>query len=549
MDHRAPRSLISDLTSSPTFPLRYLSSTPPFAALPDARGAHDRPPPAPLLAAAVHAQSEGLIITSRRWSKKGFSVIFANESFCAMTGFTVADLKTRGQAFLHLEKTILTRLRAWQTKLKPGTVFSGEGYLLRQTGAKLYAAWNYSPVSDERGRVTHIVATFRDLTEKRRLQEALIHSQRLDAVGRLAGGVAHDFNNLLSVINGYCEIMATKATVRRRAAKELEEIHQASQKAATLVRQLLAFSRRQAMNPKVISLTQLIRDNAEILSRLLKPTKFLALALDSESLNVRADPAQLQQVILNLTINARDALADGGQVTISTCRRKITAKNALNEIPPGSYAVLSVADNGIGMDAETQSHLFEPFFTTKEPGQGTGLGLALVYGVVQQSGGYISVQSAPTSGSNFEIFLPEVNEPAQATISPLPILPNTRGRETVLIVEEDAVVRKMIAGILTADGYMVAAERCAEDGIKAARRLAQPIQLLITQLAVSPGHEGEKLVRALLAQNPRLRVLATCNPECAPLPFLPPEAQLCLTKPFTLSALMKSTRCLLDTLA
>ncbi len=528
--------------------MRYLSSTPPFAALPDARDARDRPPPAPLLAAAVHAQSEGLIITARRWSSKGLPVIFANESFCAMTGFTEAELRSRGHGFLHLEKGTLTRLHAWQNRLKPGTVFSGEGYLLRQNGAKLYAAWNYSPISDERGKVTHIVATFRDLTEKRRLQEALIHSQRLDAVGRLAGGVAHDFNNLLSVINGYCEIMAAKTSVRRRAAKELEEIHQASQKAATLVRQLLAFSRRQAMNPKVISLNQLIRDNAEILSRLLKPSKLLAFSLEAESVNVRVDPAQLQQVILNLTINARDALPEGGQLTIQTSVRDVPERTPQGEIPPGRYALLSVSDNGVGMDAETQSHLFEPFFTTKEPGKGTGLGLALVYGVVQQSGGYIQVQSAPAIGSTFDIYLPAVYEPAQPIVSPLPLLPVTGGQETVLIVEEDAVVRKMIAGILTADGYTVVAERTAEEGIEAARGLASPVELLITQLGVSPGNEGEKLVRTLFKKNKRLRVLATCNPECAPLTFLPDEAQICLTKPFTLSALMKATRSLLDTL-
>lgn len=528
--------------------MRYLHSTPPFAALPDARDARDKPPPAPLLAAAVHAQSEGLLITGRRWGRGGLKVIFANESFCAMTGFTVAELRRRGQGFLHAEKSNLTRLHRWISKLEAGNVFSGEGYLTRKDGASLYAAWNYSPVSDEKGRVTHIVATFRDLTEKRRLQEALMHSQRLDAVGRLAGGVAHDFNNLLSVINGYCEIMAAKGAVRRQAAHELEEIHQASQKAATLVRQLLAFSRRQAMNPKVVNLNQLVRDNAEILSRLLKPKKFLSLQLDTESANIRVDPAQLQQVLLNLTINARDALQDGGQVTISTALREVTPdmERRPQDMAPGRYAVLSVSDNGMGMDAETQAHLFEPFFTTKEHGKGTGLGLALVYGVVQQSGGFIFVRSAPGEGATFDIFLPEVREPAQPISSPLPSLPSTRGRETVMIVEEDDVVRKMVAGILTADGYRVIAERSAEEALHAARRAPQKIDLLITQIGQQPGNDGEKLVEALHELQPKLRVLATCNPECSPLSFLSPEAQACLTKPFTLSALMKATRALLD---
>jgi CheY-like chemotaxis protein len=304
------------------------------------------------------------------------------------------------------------------------------------------------------------------------------------------------------------------------------------------------------MNPKVINLDHLIRDNAEILSRLLKPTKSLTLALNAASVNVRIDPAQLQQVLLNLTLNARDALREGGRVTISTSFRHIpTGRNhprRLTDIPPGRYALVSISDNGMGMDAHTRAHLFEPFFTTKEQGKGTGLGLALVYGVVQQSGGHIHVHSAPNVGSTFDIFLPEVREPAQPIAAPLPSLPMTSGRETVLIVEEDDVVRKMVAGILTADGYTVVAQSTAGDGLVAAKKLRNPIDLLITQIGGQPGSDGEKLAKSLFALNPKLRVLGTCNPECASLPFLGPEAQVCLSKPFTLSALMKATRALLD---
>lgn len=527
--------------------MRYLHSTPPFAALPDARNIGDKPPPAPLLAAAIHAQSEGLLIMGRRWTQTGLKVIFANESFCAMTGLTLAELRRRGQGFLHPEKNNLLRLQRWAAKLEPGSVFSGEGYLPRKDGPPLYAAWNYSPISDETGKVTHIVSTYRDLTEKRRLQEALIHAQRLDAVGRLAGGVAHDFNNLLSVINGYCEIMATKRSVRKQAAHELEEIHQASQQAATLVRQLLAFSRRQAMNPKVISLNQMVRDNAEILTRLLMPRKSLSLSLDAESVNVRVDPAQLQQVLLNLTINARDALHDGGRLVIGTALREVTPDMDRRppEMAPGRYAVLVVTDDGIGMDENTQAHLFEPFFTTKEQGQGTGLGLALVYGVVQQSGGFIFVRSAPEQGSTFEIFFPEVREAAQASGPSLPSLPSTCGKETVLIVEEDDVVRKMVAGILTADGYNVIAKKLTEEALQLIRRSQLQIDLLITQIG-GPSSDGEKLARALYENQRDLRVLGTCNPDCTPLTFLPHASQASLTKPFTLSALMKATRALLD---
>jgi PAS domain S-box-containing protein len=516
--------------------------------LPDARNTRDKPPSAPLLAAAVHAQSEGVLIVEKRWLRKGPKLIFANESFCAMTGHTFHGLRTLGLAGLHTEQATLDDLKAWVSGLQRGTVFSGEGGLLRKDGTSVFATWNYCPVHDERGRVTHIVATFRDLTEKRRLQEALVHAQRLDAVGRLAGGVAHDFNNLLSVINGYCEILAAKAVVRRQASRELEEIHLASQKAATLVRQLLAFSRRQAMNPKVISLNQLVRDNAEILSRLLKPARSLALSLDSDALHVRVDPAQIQQVLLNLTINARDALAEGGQVTLTTALREITVEqdSEPDRIPAGRYAVLSVHDNGIGMDAQVQAHLFEPFFTTKEPGQGTGLGLALVYGVVQQSGGHIRVQSAPRIGSTFEIFLPEVREPVQTVSTTIPTLPGTRGRETVLLVEEDDVIRKMVASILTADGYTVLSERTADEGLDIARRLGRPIDLLITQVGGSAGRASEQLIRDIQSEHPKVRLLATCNPDGVPSEPIPAEAYACVIKPFALSALIKSVRNLLD---
>ena len=467
-----------------------------------------------------------------------------------MTGFTVVDLRALGLAGLHADDTELARLREWAARLESGSVFSGEGTLNRKDTSSFFAAWNYCPVFDEERRVTHIVATFRDLTEKRRLHEELVHSQRLDAVGRLAGGVAHDFNNLLSVITGYCEILATKPNIRRQATRELEEIHQASQKAATLVRQLLAFSRRQAMNPKVINLNQLVRDNAEILSRLLKPAKSLTLSLDAEAVNVRIDPAHLQQVLLNLTINARDALADGGSVTLTTSLREITVENAHDHgpvpLPTGRYAVLSVHDNGSGMDPDTQAHLFEPFFTTKETGQGTGLGLALVYGVVQQSGGHIRVQSEPRVGTTFEIFLPEVREPVQSTPTTIPTLPGTPGRETVLLVEEDDVIRKMVASILTADGYTVLTERTPEDGLDIARRLGRPIDLLITQIPGPASKEGDKLIRALHAEHPHIRVLTTGNPDCAPISFINAEAVACVTKPFALSALIKAVRTLLD---
>ena len=370
---------------------------------------------AELFGAALHGQSEGVLIAERHATKEGFKLVFANKSFCAMTGYSAAELTGRRHGFLHPEKAELARLRHWAAKAAPGRSFTGEGDIVRKNGASFYAAWSYSAVADARGHVTHLVATYRDMTEKRHLQEALVHAQRLDAVGRLAGGVAHDFNNLISVINGYCQILTGRLAGQTNLLHEIEEIHKAGQKAASLTRQLLAFGRRQPMAPKVLNLNQLVRENAEILSRMLGAAGQLELKLSVEPGLVRADPDQLQQVLLNLTLNARDALRDRGRVIISTLHRDIKAGRLYEaiDLPPGHYVQLTVSDNGTGMDADTQAHLFEPFFTTKEPGKGTGLGLSISYDiVVTKHGGSLSVESEPGKGTSFIIALPIAGPPA-----------------------------------------------------------------------------------------------------------------------------------------
>ncbi len=497
-----------------------------------------------LLAAALATLGEGVLITDGRWGRGGFDIVFVNTSICTMTGWSAAELKGRPHSFIHADHRHLADLRSWQAKATPEPTFTGEGYLKCRDGSQLYTTWTFSLVAGARGK-THVAVTYRDMTAKRRLQEALIHSQRLEAVNRLAGGVAHDFNNLLSVINGYCEILGSKPTARREAAREIGEIHRAGLQAAGLVRQLLAFSRRQTMDPKIVSLNQLIRDNAGIFAKLIGPGKSIALALDATTDHVLVDPSQLQQVLLNLTLNARDALSTGGCVTISTINREISTRLAsrVGDTPPGRYLQLCVQDNGRGMDEHTQAQLFEPFFTTKDHGQGTGLGLALVYGVVQQSGGYISVRSAPGLGSTFEILLPEVSEAADPQPTSLGPLPSTRGHETVLIAEADPVVCKMVAGILTTDGYNVLASGSPAEALQLARRHKAPINLIIGNVQHT---DATKLARALYAANPHLRVLATDSVPGPTLAWLPRQVQASLAKPYALSRLLHTVRALLD---
>ncbi|MSU66420.1 MAG: hypothetical protein EXS38_10035 [Opitutus sp.] len=405
----------------------------------------------------------------------------------------------------------IERLRDWLAEARPDQPLVGEGFLVRADRSTIAVAWSYDPLCDTRGRVTHVVATYRDQTEKRRLQESLVHSQRLDAVGRLAGGVAHDFNNLISVINGYCEILAAHVAMNPQALREVAEIHNAGRKAASLTQQLLAFSRRQPLNSRVINLNDLVRENGDILRRLVGEAGVIDVELADDLANVRTDPAQFQQVLLNLVLNARDALRDRGRIVVRTANYLVTQgeNRRTTDTPPGRYVAMTVVDNGTGMDVETQKHLFEPFFTTKPPRKGTGLGLALVYGVVQQSGGYVTARSVVLVGSTFEVLLPGgkcARRGPAAHGRPLAVAARS---EAVLLIEEDEVVRKMVAGILTADGYHVAAVSSFND-VKPASVPAVPPQLLIANLA----GEGEKFGRRLHAAHPELRVICTSNYDC-----------------------------------
>jgi PAS domain S-box-containing protein len=499
--------------------------------------------PTALLAAALRAQSEGVFIASRACGSRGVRILFANDSFCAMTGRPAKELIGQPHGILHADPAEVVRLRRWLRNASPGQPLIGDGFLVRGDRTNISAAWSFDPLLDRQGRLTHVVATYRDQTEKRRLQEALVHAQRLDAVGRLAGGVAHDFNNLLSVINGYCEMLAAHVAANPQALREVAEIHHAGRKAATLTQQLLAFSRRQQLNSRVINLNTLVHENAAILQRLLGNAGQLELELDETVPNVRTDPAQFQQVLLNLVLNARDALRKDGRVLVATTVRATTGQGRrATDVPPGVYVTLTVTDNGTGMDSATQQHLFEPFFTTKPEGQGTGLGLALVYGVVQQSGGYIFVRSELLAGSTFEVLLPAVNEPLTETAPPVAPLQSMRGSENVLIVEEDDVVRKMVAGILTADGYRVTASKSFAD-VTVDTPPRRSFQLFIGPLT----GEGEKHVRRLAETHSALRVLCTAqNDFKLPVPWISADRQAIINKPYALNDLMRAARTLLD---
>jgi len=510
-----------------------------------------RPPPLPAklpdaIAAAcgtIDALADPVLLTRDQWQGGGVEIMLANAKFAALTGYAADTLTGQNTRLLHGARTDL---------LTPGTakdapaarLVQGEGWLYRKDGTTFHAAWSFSPILAGGHPTGFLVAIYRDNSEAKRLQEALLQSQKLDTVGLLASGVAHDFNNLLSVINGYCEIMAAKIAGVPAAQKDLQEIHRAGLKASAIARQILEFSRRQETEVKVINFNTLIREITEILRRVAGDDISLELRLASDLGNARMDPTQFQQVLLNLCFNARDAMPRGGKLVIRTSNHEVAAAadRRTPEMRDGTYAVLGVTDTGHGMEPAVRKRLFEPFFTTKP--HGTGLGLATIRGIIRQHDGHITVQSGPGRGSTFGIFLPGTPEPEQTVVTKLGTLPAVRGTEKLLIVEEDTVLRKMIAGILATDGYSVIAAATPAEATTMVKTSGLRPQLVLIQ---SCSREGATLVRRLHADRPALRLVCT-SPVALPesLHGVPRSATIHLPKPFALSTLLRTVRTLLD---
>jgi len=365
-----------------------------------------------------------------------------------------------------------------------------------------------SVVQDAKGQIQKLVIVNRDVTERKQLEQQLQMAQKVEAIGRLSGGIAHDFNNILGVIIGYTETLQKRMQPENAFREAIDEIQHAAKRATSLTQQLLAFSRNQVLEPKVLDLNAVVRDMEKMLGSLMGEHIEIALVLSDSLGMVKADRTQLEQIILNLNVNARDSMPEGGKLTIETSNVDMHEANPARPayMLPGNYVLLRVTDTGCGMTRDVQAHIFEPLFTTKEKGKGTGLGLATVYGVVKQSGGYILVHSEPGRGTTFEIYVPLIEAPAEFAKDSRPAVKRLRKNEaTVLLVEDEASLRKLTRDVLQEAGYVVHQAADATEALAIAKKYPA-IDLLLTDV-VMPGMSGRALADALALSHADTRVL------------------------------------------
>ena len=420
----------------------------------------------------------------------------------------------------------------------------------RKDGSIITVRLSGRVVQDESGRGDSLEMIAEDVTERRGLEDQLRQAVKMEAVGRLAGGVAHDFNNLLTVIKGYSEMMYDQIDVSNPLRRDVGEINQAADRAANLTRQLLAFSRQQVLTPRVLNLNSVIAGMNLLLRKLLGEGVALHIVQDPAIKMVKADPGQVEQVIMNLAVNARDAIAGPGNLTIETANAVIDEAWAREYIgmKPGSYVLLAVSDDGSGMDRETQARIFEPFFTTKEQGKGTGLGLSMVYGIVKQSGGYIWVYSEVGTGTTFKVYLPQIEQPAE-TIVPAPSPGESqRGSEMILLVEDEDGVRTLVCNVLRSRGYSVLEASTSEQAARICQEHPGAIDLLLTDVMLERT-SGRELAEQLLLQRAAMKVLFVSgytDDAVVHLGVLSANTAF-LQKPFTTKALLAKVRSVLGT--
>jgi two-component system cell cycle sensor histidine kinase/response regulator CckA len=497
-----------------------------------------------LLGEALNAAANAMMITDRDGA-----IEWVNPAFSRDTGYGLDEV--RGRNPRDLVKSGLQEsahyAALWST-IQAGGVWRGELTNRRRDGSLYPVELTVTPIRGHDGRIGHFIAVQRDLTEEKRLEAQFLQAQKLEIVGRLAGGIAHDFNNLLTIINGTADLITMGLDAGHPMSGDLAQIKRAGERAASLTRQLLAFSRKQSDADDVLDLGALIADWRRMLQRLIGETIVLDVAAHADHGGIiKANQGQIEQILMNLAVNARDAMPDGGRLTVAVDTAEVADGTALTPaVAPGSYVRLSVTDTGAGIDAPTRERIFEPFFTTKEPGRGTGLGLATVYGIVHRLRGGIDVKSRPGAGTSFVIHLPAWSEPARpADAHAASSL--TRGTETIAVVEDEEPLRALASRMLTSAGYTVLSAAHPVDALDLVRRHSGPLHLLLTDV-VLPGVNGRELARRVIELRPEVAVLFTSgytDDEIVRLGVLDRSAHF-ISKPYTAAALTRKVRALLE---
>jgi PAS domain S-box-containing protein len=455
-----------------------------------------------LLMTAIEQSAEGIVITDAQGT-----IQYVNPAFTRVSGYSREEALGKNPRILKSGKQDEAYYRKlWETILG-GEIWQDEITNRRNDGSLYPEQMTIAPVRDQRGEITHFIAIKAEVTERKRLEQQLRQAQKMEAVGRLAGGVAHDFNNLLTIISGYSELLLDHPGTVEPVRGYVNEISNASGRAASLTRQLLAFSRQQVLAPRVLLLNAVVANVEKMLKLLIGEPIDLVKLLGESLWPIKADPGQLEQVLLNLAVNARDAMPKGGVLTIETANVEMDSTSAQAHFPlsPGPYVLLAFSDTGIGMDADTQARIFEPFFTTKEMGKGTGLGLATVYGIVKQSGGYIWVYSEVGKGTTFKVYFPRCDEVVESEPRQDGVKAQL-GTETLLLVEDEEAVRALVRSALKEKGYRVLEASGGEEALKLLEQYGGLIDLLVTDV-VMPRMTGPELVGRLANSHPQIKVL------------------------------------------
>ena len=500
-----------------------------------------------LLHAVVEGTTDAIYVKDRKCR-----FLLVNRAACRLAGKSPAEILGRNDAAIFSPETAHTGMEHDRDLMAGRTTETREEALVLASGERITVLTTEGPVLDDRGEVIGLFGISRNITERgraeeerARLREQLQHSQKMETIGRLAGGVAHDFNNLLTVINGYSELLLRQLTSGDPMFDSVSEIRKAGERAAALSRQLLVLSRRQIVPSKVLNLNDVVVDVSRMLVRVIGEDIRLETHLSPLTGRVRADAGQLQQVLINLAVNARDAMPSGGSLLIRTENVELGEAYAQQhpEVNAGAYAMMEVSDSGIGMDDDIKAHLFEPFFTTKRPGEGTGLGLATVYSIVKQCGGSIWTYSEPGEGTTFKIYLPRVEDEVTPEQSKSRAPGQLRGTETILVVEDQEDVRKMARVALANFGYHVLDAATPGEALLVAERHPGPIHLALSDV-IMPGMQGRELADRLKALRPRLEIIfmsGYSEPFMMQRGILEPDA-ICLSKPFSPEALAVTVR-------